>query len=82
VSVALVRREVPMATIHLIHIPDRKAREQALREFLGVRETWVSFAGNILGVTNEHIQALVNKNIPFDYVSKTSPNGSTAPVQS
>ena len=69
-----------MASIHLIHIAERKAREQALKEFLKVREPWVSFPRNVLGVTAEHIEALRDKNISFDYVSKTAPNGTSASV--
>jgi len=60
-----------MASIHLIHIADRKAREKALKEFLKVREPWVSFPRNVLGVTAQHIEALRDKNISFDNVRLT-----------
>jgi hypothetical protein len=75
-----MKEREPMASIHLIHIGDRKARERALEEFLKVREPWVSFPKNVLGVTTEHIEALRNNSISFDYVSKTAPNGTSTSV--
>jgi hypothetical protein len=73
------RRQAAMS-IHLIHIPDRKVRERALKELLKVRENLVSFPKNVLGVTDEHIGALKAMAIPFDYVSRTAPNGTSSSV--
>jgi hypothetical protein len=70
-----------MASIHLIHIAERSARERALAEFLKVREPWVSFPQNVLGVTEEHVEALRRTGIRFDYVSKTAPNGTSTSIQ-
>jgi len=67
--------------VHLIRIPDRKARELALKELLNVHENWVSFPKNVLGLTDAHISVLKNKAIPFDYVSRTAPNGTSTSVQ-
>jgi hypothetical protein len=68
--------------IHLIRIPDRNAREQAMDAFLVVRETWMSFRDNVFGVTTEHVQALEKQKIPFQYLSKAPGNGTPASVQS
>lgn len=70
-----------MGTIHIIHIPDREARKRAFKAFLDIRETWVRFPGNRLGVTNEHVRALEKENIPFDYASKPPRNGTPTPIQ-
>ena len=74
-------KEVLMS-IHLIHIRDRETRERAIQEMLNVRESWVSFPKDVFGVTDEHIGALTNKGIPFDYVSKTPANATSTPLQS
>jgi len=71
-----------MMGIHLIHIPDRNARGRAIWAFLDVREAWMSFRGNVLGVTTEHVQALEKKQIPFQYLSKPPENGTAASFQS
>jgi hypothetical protein len=70
-----------MATIHILHIPEKQARERAMKAFLGVRETWVSMRGNLFGVTTEHVQALEKEHIPFEYASKPPVNNAPAPSQ-
>ncbi len=67
-----------MGSVHLIHIRDKDARKRAIEAFLNVRETWLSFPGNLLGVSSDHIEALKKAQIPFEDASQ---NGQ-APVQS
>jgi hypothetical protein len=69
-------------SIHLIRIPDRKARELALPELIRVRDNWVSFPKNVYGVTDAHVSALKDRAIPFDYVSRTGPDGTPPGVRS
>jgi len=59
-----------MGSIHLIRIADKEARKRAIAVFHGVQVTRVRLPGDIMGVTDEHIQALKKTNIPFQYVSK------------
>jgi hypothetical protein len=57
---------------HLIRIREEKDRARAIAALLPVREARVTFPGNIMGVTGEHIEALKREKIPFEYVSKTA----------
>jgi hypothetical protein len=62
----------------LIRIEDEKDQERALGVFLRVRAARVTFPGDIMGVTEEHIRALEQAHIRFQYVSK-APNGRETP---
>ena len=66
-----------MGTIHLIRIPDKAARHQAIAKFLDVRESWVSFPNHVWGITSEHLRQLQEAQPPiaFEWVSKTQPDG-------
>jgi hypothetical protein len=70
-----------MGSIHLIRIPDKDARKRAIKAFLDIRDTWVSFPGNLLGVSSDHLEALKKSQIPFEDAYCSGPNGH-APVQS
>jgi hypothetical protein len=59
-----------MGSIHLIKFPDRNTELRAMPVFHNVPVTRVRFPNDILGVTDEHIQALKAAKIPFQYVSK------------
>jgi hypothetical protein len=61
-----------MASIHFIRIPDREARKQAIKAFMGVRENWVCFPGNLYGLTTEHVQALERDQVPFERIPKVA----------
>lgn len=65
-----------MGSIHLIRIPDKDARARAIQAFLDVREMWMSFPGELFGVSSEHVAALTRSKVPFEDVSK-SRNGNT-----
>lgn len=69
-----------MGSIHLIRFPDKETREHAIGVFHGVRVTRVRFPGDIMGVTDQHIQALKEARIPFQYVSKEPSNGQNSPA--
>ncbi len=69
-----------MGSIHLIRIPDKEARKQAIAVFREVSVTRVRLPGDIMGVTDEHIQALKKANIPFQYVSKEPIHGQGSPT--
>lgn len=69
-------------SVHLIHIGDRDERLRAIDLFLDVPETWMSFPGNVLGVTGKHIDALQKANPPVKYeaAKKEHLNGKKTPV--
>jgi hypothetical protein len=69
-----------MGSVHLIKFPDRESRVRAIGVFRDVQVTRVRFPGDIMGVADEHIQALTKANIPFQYVSKEPANGKGSPV--
>lgn len=73
-----------MGSVHLIHIGDRAERMRAIELFIEVPETWTRFPGNILGVTDKHIEALRHANPPIAYerANKAHLNGEESPVQS
>lgn len=63
------------ASIHLIRIDDREARERAIKAFLDVRAEWLGFPGNVYGVSSDHIEALKKSGIPFQDASTRNGNG-------
>lgn len=69
-------------TVHLIHIGDTPERLRAIGLFMEVPENWVSFPGNVLGVTGKHIEALQKANPPVKYetAKKEHLNGQKTPV--
>jgi hypothetical protein len=70
--------------VHLIHIGDREERVRAMGAFLEVPESWVSLPGNVLGVTDKHIEALrqLNPPVPFETATKAHVlNGQNSTVQ-
>jgi hypothetical protein len=71
-------------SVHLIYIGAKKDRLRAIELFVDVPETWVSFPGNILGVTGKHIEALRSAVPPVRYepAKKAHINGQSSPVQS
>jgi hypothetical protein len=69
-----------MASIHLIRIADREARKRAIKTFLGVRESWMSFPGDLFGLSSAHVEALKNAQVPFEETAASQRNGQ-APVQ-
>jgi hypothetical protein len=71
-------KEVIMGSIHLIRIPDKEVQKRAITVLSEVQITRVRFPGDIMGVTDEHIQALKKANIPFQYVSKEPVDGQSA----
>jgi hypothetical protein len=70
-------RDIPRS--HLIRFPDMQDWEMALYAFLRVPFARVTFPGNILGVTEEHIRVLKEEGIPFEYVSQ-APDGEEDPT--
>ncbi|HEV3119866.1 MAG TPA: hypothetical protein VGY58_22595 [Gemmataceae bacterium] len=56
--------------IHLIRFANRDARLRAIRAFYKVPASYVRFPDDILGITDEHHNALKKARIPFTYVSK------------
>jgi hypothetical protein len=68
--------EMNMGSIHLIRIPDKDARVRAIQAFLDVHEMWMSFPGDLFGVSGEHLAALTKSSIPFEDASKSA-NGNT-----
>jgi hypothetical protein len=69
-----------MGSIHLIRIPDKQSRIRAIAAFENVPITRVRLPGDIMGVTDEHIAALKQANVPFEYVSKEPANGQGSPA--
>ncbi len=67
--------EVEMGSIHLIRIRSKEAQVKAIGVFHDVPITRVRLPNNIMGVTDEHIQALKKAHIPFEYVSKEPVHG-------
>jgi hypothetical protein len=67
-----------MGSIHLIRIPDEATQARAIAVFHKVPFTRVRLPGNLMGVTDEHISALKQANIPFEYVSKEPANGQSS----
>jgi hypothetical protein len=63
---------------HLIRIREQEW-ERAFTAFLRVPAARVTFPGNVMGVTEQHIRALKEEGIPFEYVSQ-APNREDAPV--
>jgi hypothetical protein len=71
-----------MGSIHLIKFADKETRIRAIGVFRHVDVTRVRFPGDVMGVTDEHIEALRKANVPFQFVSKEPPNGTgSASVQ-
>jgi hypothetical protein len=71
------KHERPRAACHVPHIyviriRDQKNRERAIVAFLRVRAGRVTLPGNIMGVSEEHIEALEKEGIPFEYLSKSA----------
>ena len=73
-----------MQSIHLIYIGDKAERERAMQAFLSVPESWTRFPGNILGVTEKHVNALTQAVPPIKYeaAKKAHVNGKNSPIQS
>jgi len=71
-------------SVHLIHIGDLEERKRAIMALIEVREAWLSFPGNVLGVTGKHLEALRQANPPirFETAKKAHLNGQSAPIQS
>ena len=71
-------------SVHIIHIGDRKEMERAIEAFLDVRESWLSFPGNVLGITGTHLDALRHANPPvqFETAQRAHLNGQNSPLQS
>jgi hypothetical protein len=71
------------SSVHLIHIGDRQDMERAIELFLDVPETWMSFPGDVLGVSGKHIEALRHAEPPvhFEPAKKAHLNGQKSPVQ-
>ena len=74
-----IKAECDLPGSHLIRIRDDQEWERAFTAFLRVPAARVTFPGNVLGVTEQHIRVLKEEGIPFEYVSK-APNGEDAPV--
>jgi hypothetical protein len=67
--------EVEMGSIHLIRIRSKEAQVKAIGLFHAVPVTRVRLPNNIMGVTDEHIQALRKAKIPFEFISKEPKDG-------
>lgn len=64
-----------MSSIHLIRIPDREDRKRAIKAFMDVPFSWMSFPDNVLGITGEHLKALQSQSIPFEETHRSARNG-------
>lgn len=73
-----------MAAMHLIRFPNKAQHKRAIMALLEVsRIESLGLPDFQMVVTDEHIQALNGAQVTFTYLSKTSPNGTTAtPIQS
>jgi hypothetical protein len=69
-----------MASIYLIRIAHREARKRAIKAFLGVRESWMSFPGDLFGLCSAHVEALKAAQVPFEEAPASDRNGKT-PIQ-
>jgi hypothetical protein len=71
-------------SVHLIHIGDLEERKRAIIALIDVREAWLSFPGDVFGITGRHLEALRQANPPiqFETAKKAHLNGQNAPVQS
>jgi hypothetical protein len=68
--------------MHLISFPNRKEHERAIGALLNVPREYVVLPGPRLVVADEHIKALEQAKVRFEYLSRTRPNGKEAtPVQ-
>lgn len=67
-------KEAFMGSIHLIRIPQREDRIKAIRVWRQVNKTRVRLPDDVMGVEDEHVQALRRAGIPFEFLSK-EPNG-------
>lgn len=61
---------VRMHRSHLIRIPDRECRKQAVGLLVALEESWVRLPGNVLGVSTRQVEALASHGVLFDWVSK------------
>jgi hypothetical protein len=62
-----LRELVMTGSVHLIYIGDRDERKRAIEAFLDVPETWTGFPGNVLGVTEKHLDALPRASPPSKF---------------
>src|SRR5262245_54371089 len=63
-----------MAGLHLIRFRKTKDHQRGLMVCLETGHQFVGLPGDSLGVTDEHIKALEQAKVPFQYLSKTGPN--------
>ena len=52
---------------------DREARKRAIKAFLGVRESWMSFPGDLFGLSSAHVEALKIAEVPFEEATASPP---------
>jgi hypothetical protein len=69
--------------MHLIRFPNGKEHTRAIGAWLNVPGEYMVIPGPQFVVNDEHIKALEQAKVRFEYLSKTRPNGdTTTPVQS
>jgi hypothetical protein len=64
-----------VGSIHLIRFPDEETEERAEDVLLNVNFNRVYLRDNVVGVADEHIDALRAAHIPFEWVSKAPARG-------
>jgi hypothetical protein len=64
-----------MSLTHLIRLPDREEYKKAIEAFLGVREKRKALPDFRMLVTNEHLAALRQKGVKFDFLSQNTQDG-------
>jgi hypothetical protein len=68
-----------MSDMHLIQFPNKKTHKQGLMVVLDVPRESLGLPDYQMVVTDEHIRALEQANVPFTYLSKTAANGTQSP---
>jgi hypothetical protein len=69
-----------MGSPHLIKIPTHADRVRAQEVFRQVRLPRVRLPGDVMGVADEHVEALKKANIPFQWISKEPTDGHGSPA--
>lgn len=70
-------------SVHLIHIGDQKEMRRAIEVFLEVPDSWMSFPGNVLGISGKHLEALQRAMPPVKYepAKRAHLNGQKSPIR-
>ncbi len=64
--------------MHLIRFPNQREHKRAIMALLDVPWEYVGLPGPQFVVTSEHIKALEEAKVRFEYLSRTAPNGKKA----